>query len=299
MQKSEFPTSKIPDIQAAPADYRLLQRIPATMPQATFPVECNAPVGDEQVIVIVDVETTGLRTDIDSIIELGIVRASYSPSAKRITAILDAFSRYDDPQRPIPSVITELTGISGEDVAGHQIDNEWVAAMVEDDPIVLAHNAAFDRAFVEARFPSCQNQRWGCTANDIPWKDFGIGSRKLDYLLLQHGWFFDGHRASVDCLATAWLLVQRPDAFAHLLDSVNQRSVTISAHGAPFAVKDKLKERGYRWYAGTSQRKKCWWREVKEPALEDEKATLDALYPRGAELAAYEYRDARTRHQKK
>lgn len=299
MKNSDFPTSKINDIQAAPENYRLLQRIPATVPQAVFPMSCNAPMGDEQVLLIIDVETTGLNTNADSIIELGIVSASYSPSAKRITDILDAFSRYEDPHCLIPSEITELTGISVQDVAGHHIDNEWVASMVADDPIVLAHNAAFDRAFIEARFPSFRRQRWGCTANEIPWKDLGIGSRKLDYLLLQHGWFFDGHRASVDCLAVAWMLAQRPDAFAQLLDRVELKSVKISALGAPFGVKDHLKERGYRWHSGTANSKKCWWREVPESALADEKAALDALYPRGAESSTYEYRDARTRHKKK
>lgn len=299
MQNTVFPVDKIPDIQATPDDYRLLQRIPATLADAEFPIQCAAPVGDEQPIAIIDVETTGLSASADRIIELGVVLASYSPAARRITAIVEKQSRYEDPQRPIPPEITAITGITDDDVTGQEIDDAWVGSMLADDPLVLAHNASFDRAFVEGRFSAFGQQRWGCTANEIPWKSLGLESRKLDYLLFQHGWFFDGHRADADCMATAWLLAQRPDAFARLLDSVEQQSVTIRAHGAPFAVKDKLKERGYRWYAGTAQSKKCWWREVREADLDAEKAALDALYPGGAGKAAYEYRDARSRHQKK
>lgn len=296
MTDTTFPLDMFPTIQAAPQDFRLLQRVPLTRQDTTFPAAINVPVGDEAPLVIVDVETTGLEAETDRIIELGLVRASYSPSAKRLTTIHDAYSRYEDPGRPIPELITRITGITDDDVAGRHIDDAWVGMMMAGDPLVLAHNAPFDCGFLEARFPAFDGQRWGCTASEIPWSELGFESRKLEYLLLKHNSFYEGHRASIDCLATAWLLALRPDGFAQLLDNVAQQTVVVRAFGAPFEVKDLLKARGYRWHPGDAGSNKCWWCEIPETSLAAEREFLDATYYQGAERAAYEFRDARRRH---
>jgi DNA polymerase III subunit epsilon len=50
---------------------------------------------------------------------------------------------------PIPAEITDLTGITDEMVLGHPIESEAVAAFAADAAIIIAHNANFDRKFVE------------------------------------------------------------------------------------------------------------------------------------------------------
>lgn len=296
MPSNVFPVERIPEIQTYPRDFRLLQRVPLTIEGATLPYSINPPVGDEKMIVVADVETTGLDANNDRIIEIGIVRASYSPSAKRMTAILEAHSQHEDPGVPIPEFISRLTGITDADVAGKHIDDAWVGMQVSDDPILLAHNAAFDRAFLDSRFPAFERQRWGCTASEIPWGDLGFEGKKLEYLLLKLGYFYEGHRAEVDCLATAWLLAERPDAFSMLLDSIEQQTVVVRAFGAPFGVKDQLKERGYRWHPGDSGSNKCWWCEVAESDLSAEREFLDETYHDGSVKASYEPRDSRARY---
>lgn len=303
MADQAFPLEKIPDIESTPEDFRLLERVPLTRQGVTFPVDVNPAVGDEQPLLVVDVETTGLDAQQERVIELGMVRATYSPSAQRITSIQEAHSHYEDPtrlihalpSRSISPLITEITGIRSEDVEGHEIDDGWVAMMTEGDPLVLAHNAGFDAAFLATRFTSFDELRWGCTMGEIPWRDMGFESRGLQYLLLRMGWFYAGHRASIDCLATIWMLAERTDAFARLLDRMAQRTVVIRAFGAPFEVKDQLKANGYSWHAGDAGSNKCWWKEVPEHDLEAEQAALNELYRNGAERAGYQYRDARTR----
>ncbi|MDN3562408.1 3'-5' exonuclease [Vreelandella neptunia] len=290
-----FPLKDIPRIEASPDDYRLIERVPFTKPDAAFPLTLHPAVGDERTFVVADVETTGLDTEADSIIELGLVRGEYSPSGARITSITDALSRFEDPGKPIPKEITQITGITDADVAGHRIDDEEIATWFEGDPLVIAHNARFDRPIMDRRFPFLAERGWACTASGIPWKTLGYEGRKLEYLLLKHGYFYGGHRAEVDCLATAWLMHINQEAFSQLLTSARQRTVVIRAFGAPFDVKDTLKARGYRWHSGDKGPNKGWWTEVDANAIEEEQAFLNATYSQGSEHAHYEPQTARTR----
>nr|WP_144063054.1 3'-5' exonuclease [Halomonas anticariensis] len=292
---SSFPLEAIPDIQAAPEDYRLLQRIPITRPNTILPIELNPSVGDERPLVIVDVETTGLDPSSDKIIELGLVRGTFSPSAERITSILESHSQFEDPGIPIPEVITSITSITDQDVAGQHIDDAWLGMMLQGDPLVIAHNAQFDRGFIEARFPACDKQVWACSLSGVDWKSLGYEARKLEYLLLKQGYFYQGHRAEVDCLATAWLLYCQSESFSLLLASARQKTVIVRALGAPIEVKDILKSRGYRWHNGNNGRSKCWWTIVTESSLQAEQEFLNKTYHNGAQLAHYQAQTARTR----
>lgn len=101
---TEFPLHRLTDIQNAPENFRLLERMATPM---TGPI--SPAVGDEEPIVFLDCETTGIDEE-DCVIELGLVRAEYSPSEQRLTAVVGVASLYNDPGRPIPEFITHLTG---------------------------------------------------------------------------------------------------------------------------------------------------------------------------------------------
>ena len=101
-------------------------------------------------------------------------------------------------------------------------------------------------------------------AQCIDWRAEGFGAGKLDYLLMQQGWFYDGHRALSDCLAGLFLLsLELPASGACgmsvLLDSARKKRFAIRAVGAPFDCKDDLRKRGYRWDPGNAEREKAWW----------------------------------------
>lgn len=290
-----FPLEAIPEIEAAPEDYRLIQRIPITRSNTTFPIELNPPAGDERRFVVVDIETTGLDPSTDKIIELGLVCGTFSPSSERITSILEAHSQFEDPGIPIPELITDITGITDQDVVGKHIDDAWLAMMIQGDPLLIAHNAEFDRQFMDARFPACDKQIWACSLTEVNWKKLGYEGRKLEYLLQKHGYFYQGHRAAIDCLATAWLMHCQPEAFPLLLASARQKTFVVRAFGAPFDVKDTLKARGYRWHGGDKDNNKCWWTVVAETNLQAEQEFLNKAYQNGAQLAQYQPQTARNR----
>jgi DNA polymerase-3 subunit epsilon len=148
--------------------------------------------------------------------------------------------------------------------------------MVADASVIIAHNAAFDRPFVENRWPVFENKQWVCSIKDIDWKSEGVGSAKLEYLLQTQGIFYEAHRAETDCWALLELLhavlpqSQQP-ALLKLLESLNQPQVRLYATGSPFDSKDLLKARGYRW----APEIKCWHRQMSgDKALQEELSWL-------------------------
>lgn len=297
--ETKFPLDRFAEIESCPENFRLLERVPVTRVDCNFPYQVNTPVGDEAPLVLLDTETTGLVSSEESLIELGLVLISYSPSLKRVTEIVDFVSQYDDPGKPIPEVITNLTGISSDMVSGQRIDETIIADLLEGDPLLVAHNSNFDRPFFEQRLPHHAHYAWGCSLSEIDWKGMGYESRKLEHLLIREGYFYEGHRASIDCLALAWLLTLNDEFLSQIISNSEKVTVLIQAFGTPFEVKDRLKERGYAWHDGKSGANKHWWIEVDETNLIDEQNFLDEIVHRGSEQANYRYISARERYKLK
>jgi len=70
---------------------------------------------------------------------------------------------------------------------------------LEDITLVVAHNAKFDRMFMEKRFPIFETLPWACSFAQVDWPGEGVGSAKLEYIAYQYGLFYGAHRADVDC----------------------------------------------------------------------------------------------------
>jgi len=94
-----------------------------------------------------------------------------------------------------------ITGISNDMVQGAATGRGAHSDPARRADLVIAHNAAFDRPFVEARLPQFNALPWACSFADIDWKQEGQGSAKLEYLAMAQGRFYDAHRAEVDCHA--------------------------------------------------------------------------------------------------
>ena len=115
----------------------------------TFIVVDNTGDEDDKMIaVFLDIEATGLSYTQDKLIELGIVKFEYNRHGS-IFRLLDDFNGYQDPGIPIPEYITKLTGINDDMVRGQQIEENAVANYLQDVDLIIAHNAQFDRTFLE------------------------------------------------------------------------------------------------------------------------------------------------------
>ena len=88
---------------------------------------------------------------------------------------------------------------------------------------------------------------WACSIKDIPWSKLGYNGTKLEYLNLVHGWFYEAHRAYVDCLALMWLMHVRADAFELLIENALRNSFKIIVRGNTYSVNNDLKRSGFRF----------------------------------------------------
>jgi DNA polymerase-3 subunit epsilon len=224
--------------------------------------------------IFLDTETTGLNSESDEIIELAMVPFEFDDNG-RIYRILPEYNELNDPGILIPEFITQLTGITNEMVKGHSINLDIVKNILTDAEIVIAHNASFDRPFCEDLSDVFENIHWGCSIKDINWKEEDISGLKLEYIAYKYGFFFEGHRATIDCQAGIEIL-SRPlfksgeFALKRLIDNALKTKTRLWALGAPFDKKDILKQRKYRWNNGDKDGHKAWYIDLPEDEVGNE-----------------------------
>jgi DNA polymerase-3 subunit epsilon len=244
-------------------DFRVLRRL---LPHSDY-----GPVNGQAThrVIVLDTETTGLDSKTESIIELAMLSVLVDAATGMPVGPVTIYESFEDPGKPIPAQITEITGIDDSMVQGQRIDDAAVHALVAQADFIVAHNAGFDRPFVEARFPVFAGKAWGCSFQGIDWKKEGSGSAKLEFLASELGWFYDAHRAQVDCHALLQVLSSTlsdgQTGMARLVSGAGQTRYKLRATGAPFEAKDKLKSRGYRW----DGEGRVWWCSLASDALLD------------------------------
>lgn len=271
----------------ASGDYRVLRRL------ALRDRIADAEGSPIRVGLFVDVETTGLDPEKSEIIELAMVPFTYSPDG-RIFEIRPAFEQFQEPSEPIPAEITRLTGITDEMVAGHRIDLEGVRDFAAQAAVVIAHNAAFDRRFLERLSDVFVMKPWACSMCQVDWSGEGHEGTKLPYLAAGAGFFYDRHRAANDCRAAIELLatplpVSGELAMRRLLEAARRPGWRIWAENSPFDLKDVLKARGYRWNSDGNANPKAWYIDVEDHAREAELSFLrKEIYLYDVDLAVRE-----------
>ena len=220
-------------------------------------------------VIVLDTETTGLDNKSEKVIELAMLSVLVDSATGLPVGPVTVYESFEDPGKPIPPHITEITGIDDSMVKGLRIDDAAVAALVQQADLIVAHNAGFDRPFVEARWSVFASKAWGCSFMGIDWKKEGSGSAKLEFLASERGWFYDAHRAQVDCHALLQVLASPladgQTGLARLLAGADQKRYKLRATNAPFESKDKLKAKGYRWDAEG----RVWWCSLASDALLD------------------------------
>ncbi|GMM91703.1 3'-5' exonuclease [Qipengyuania sp. MTN3-11] len=227
-------------------DFRVLRR----MREIERPADPrNRDIG--RVGIAIDVETTGLDPDKHEVIELAVQRFRID-DAGSIIETGQPRSWFEQPSIPIPVEVERITGLTDADVAGRTIGDGEATSMIRDADFVVAHNASFDRPFVEARLPLTAGQPWICTLADVDWKGLGYQDRTLSGLLARMGCFYDAHRAQTDVSALLHLLDHAPidggkTVCGMALERAQTPKAVIEAIGAPFSKRTYLRERGYRW----------------------------------------------------
>lgn len=94
--------------------------------------------------VVFDLETTGLDSFSDRIIEIGALKY-------RNNELVDEFSVLINPEVMISPKITEITGITNEMINGAKTIKEVMPEFIEfiENLPLIAHNSQFDLSFIE------------------------------------------------------------------------------------------------------------------------------------------------------
>ncbi|WP_339306849.1 3'-5' exonuclease [Paenibacillus sp. FSL R5-0519] len=118
-----------------------------------------------EIITVIDIETTGLDPLTDHITEIAAIRAEVGPGGYiREIGRFQTYVALPDGVE-IPEFITELTGIKAEDLRGAP-ESWWASgalyAFVEGSTVV-AQNAPFDFSFIERTWPFDLQPGFACT----------------------------------------------------------------------------------------------------------------------------------------
>ena len=270
-------------VLTASREYRVMRKFRARTRYAERPAGAAT-----RVALFVDVETTGLSADADAVTEFAAVPFTYGVADGAVYEVGEAVVGLEDPRRPIPPDVVALTGITDEMVRGRRLDDTAVGAALGRSSLVIAHNAEFDRPFLERRFPAFARKPWACSLREVPWERFGVRSTKLEWLLMHRCAEFhaDAHRADADCRAGVHLLATplpcgtRPMQL--LLAACRMETARVWAVGAPFAAREALKARRYKWSPGEGGRPKAWYTDVPIERADAECGWLDTAVYGGA-----------------
>ena len=162
---------------------------------------------DEEEFVVFDIETTGLNSHTNKIIEIGAVKI-------KAGRIIDRYSQLINPGKPIPDKITEMTGIKDELVINEPSMDQVIGKFVEfiGDAVLVAHNAPFDMGFIKRDIKEYLNIDLENSVIDTlqmardlfpDFKKYGLGdlNKSLGLALEKH------HRAVDDSQATANMFI--------------------------------------------------------------------------------------------
>lgn len=191
----------------------------------------NASQVNEQcgLAAFIDVETTGLSTRSDEVVELAIALFAFDRTTGDIKGVVEEYSGLRDPGRPIPAEATRVHGIRDCDVRGKCLDDGQVLKLINQAEFLVAHNASYDRPFVERLYPETAGKTWLCSMNGVPWRQKGFESRALQSLLSDHGIRPEKAHRGLSDVRSALQLLSCADKdgvcyFRYLLDRQSDRS---------------------------------------------------------------------------
>ena len=179
-------------------------------------------IGFPEEYIVVDIETTGLKPESDSIIELGAIKCFNHSEIARFESLVK-------PDKKINSFITELTGITNEMVKEAPDIKTVLGEFIKfaGDHIIVGYNVNFDINFI---YDECIEQLGYVFNNNFI--DALRIARKL-YPEMEHHRLIDmvnfynieiegAHRAIYDCLSTNECFLRMHEEVLNQYLSINQ-----------------------------------------------------------------------------
>lgn len=126
-------------------DFKAILGCEMYMVDDTLPMvrDCKTGAIEDTTFVVFDLETFGLNSHKNEIIEIGAIKL-------KGTRIVDTFSSFVNPNKIIPKRISELTHITQDMVDNAPTIEDVLPKFLEftKDAVMVAHNSAFDMGFI-------------------------------------------------------------------------------------------------------------------------------------------------------
>ena len=230
-------------------------------------------------ICFIDLETTGLNKEEDKIIEIALKTVKIDKAEGNIISFDDKYESFQDPGIEIEEKISLITGITDSMVTGYEINWGKVNEIVNNTDIMIAHNARFDRAFLDRNMPLSKDKVWACSVSDIDWLRRGFTKGSLELLSTWHGFYYESHRAMNDVDALIHLLThpsyKENKPVTELINNSQIPYYEVIASNSPYETKDILRSHNYRW----NGENKYWWKCVNKDDIDQERSWLtDNVY---------------------
>ena len=156
---------------------------------------------------VFDLETTGFNSDLDGITEIAVCKVKNGE-------IIDEFTTFVNPEKPIPFNVQEVTHITDEMVADAPKMDEIIPKFLEftKDSVLVAHNAHFDIGFIDnkSRKLGLEFKPYVIDTYEMSLELYNaVENHKLGTLVEHLGIPLEGaHRAINDTRATAKMFIR-------------------------------------------------------------------------------------------
>ena len=242
-------------------------------------IESSSLFSEEINICFIDVETTGLKKEEDEIIEIALRLLKIDKATGSILSIEKSYESFNDSNSILDSKITLITGITKEMIKDKKIDWTIVGEIFDNSDLIVAHNARFDRGFLDRYLATSKEKIWACSHRDIDWLERGFVKNSLELLSIWHGFYYDSHRAMNDVDALIHLVIHpsyiENKPLIELIENAKKIHYKVVAVNSPFETKDILRSNYYRW----NPKIRAWWKLIDEETVDDERKWLtDNVY---------------------
>lgn len=157
-------------------------------------------------LVFVDIETNGLNHIRGRVVEVAAIRVEGGQ-------VVRTFNKLVDPGTPLPHFITNLTGITQDDLAGAPLFMAIADELMEvlDGAVFIAHNVRFDYSFLKQEFKRIGKSfspRQLCTVRLSRALYPQERSHKLQSLIDRHGFAAAHRHRAYDDAHVLWQFLQ-------------------------------------------------------------------------------------------
>lgn len=231
-------------------------------------------------ICFVDTETTGLDPKVNRLVEIAVALWKFESTSNRIVRSFSTLCNDDTGIQMTPE-ITKINGVTQELLDHRGVPHGSVLKHIGDNYVkacdyLCAHNAPFDRAFIESELERANLPKWDKTwidtKLDLPFPD-NFTSRRLNHLAAEHGFLNPfPHTALADTMTMARIMAEYSIDFIIKSTEAEIFHLTMQTDYQDYETREKLKRLGFHW----DKPNKIWKRIVKSHSMDKELAKCKA-----------------------